>query len=137
MNIDNLISSRGEMELVKEKVGAQLATTDIHLQDLRVREQHNDIAWGQLVKQISGYVLSHKLIDDTINVPFSYPKTWWQHLKKRLGWMYENETVIREIKVSEVLYFPRATIVTNSPTTRIAMLGQPTVHQNCLCDWGE
>lgn len=77
------------------KVAAQDYAPKVVLQHMK-REEIEDEMWGGLYAKLSGYVLSEKLANDTVEDTKRVPDTWWDHAKQDLEiWARDQRSWLR------------------------------------------
>jgi len=90
------------------------------IHDLKFETKLFDYA-RELGACLSAFVLTEHVGDAEQELTFAYPKNWWHHLKKNLGWNYEVQIAKRTAKFEQRAYYPHAEFkdVLGSPVIKI------------------
>jgi hypothetical protein len=75
------------------------------LRDVKL-ESREDFWNGNWLTQLRTFVWAEKLEDILIPVRFDFPKNWWEHLKKRLGFSFRKKTLEKVINLQRYAKYP-------------------------------
>ncbi len=106
--------------LEKRELGKAISILPKGVHGVEFQQQEQD--YGRMLAiALRGYILSEDVDSWDVELPYTFPSGWFQHLKKSLGFSYKTKTHYRTAKFEQRAFYPDARFndVLGTPTINV------------------